>query len=182
MNANLSRRFRKVLSAIAILTLATLTGGMSYEAIRRISDARRFPVRGQMVDVGGYRLNINCTGVGTPTVILDSGLGEPALSWIGVRSGVERFTRVCSYDRAGYGHSDPGPHPRSSLQVARELHALLQKSQTPGPYVLVGHSFGGYNLRVYTGLLSNREAVGRPRKHRTRAYRPDRPSPSKQER
>jgi len=156
MNANLSRRFRKVLSAIAILTLATLTGGMSYEAIGRISDARRFPVRGQMVDVGGYRLNINCTGVGTPTVILDSGLGEPALSWIGVQSGVERFTRVCSYDRAGYGHSDPGPHPRSSLQVARELlHALLQKSQTPGPYVLVGHSFGGYNLRVYTGLYRN---------------------------
>jgi Alpha/beta hydrolase family len=147
MNANVSRRFRKALSAIAILTLAMLTSGMSYEAIGRVSDARRFPVRGQMVDIGGYRLNINCTGDGSPTVILDSGLGEPALSWMGVQSGVERFTRVCSYDRAGYGHSDPGPHPRSSLQVARELHALLQKSQTPGPYVLVGHSFGGYKVR-----------------------------------
>lgn len=152
MNTNLSRRFWKALSAIPILTLAMLTGGMSYEAIGRVSDARRFPVRGQMVDIGGYRLNINCTGVGTPTVILDSGLGEPALSWIGVQSGVERFTRVCSYDRAGYGHSDPGPQPRSSLQVARELRALLEKSQTPGPYVLVGHSFGGYNVRVYTKL------------------------------
>jgi pimeloyl-ACP methyl ester carboxylesterase len=155
MKTNLSRRFRKAVSAIAILTLAMLTGGMSYEAIGRVSDARRFPVRGQMVDIGGYRLNINCTGVGTPTVILDSGLGEPALSWMGVQQGVERFTRVCSYDRAGYGHSDPGPYPRSSLQIARELHALLQKSQMPGPYVLVGHSFGGYNLRVYTDLYRN---------------------------
>jgi hypothetical protein len=80
MNTNLSRRLRKALSAIAILTLATLTGGMSYEAIGRVSNARRFPVRGQMVDVGGYRLNINRTRVGTPTVILDSGLREPALS------------------------------------------------------------------------------------------------------
>jgi len=110
------------------------------------------------VDIGGYRLNILCTGIGTPTVILDSGLGEPALSWIGVQTGVERSTRVCSYDRAGYGHSDPGPQPRSSLQIATELHALLEKSQTPGPYVLVGHSFGGYNVRVYAGLYRDEVA------------------------
>jgi len=111
-----------------------------------------------MVDIGGYRLNILCTGIGTPAVILDSGLGEPALSWIGVQTGVERSTRVCSYDRAGYGHSDPGPQPRSSLQIATELHALLEKSQTPGPYVLVGHSFGGYNVRVYAGLYRDEVA------------------------
>jgi pimeloyl-ACP methyl ester carboxylesterase len=109
-------------------------------------------MRGQMVDIGGYRLNITCTGIGSPTVILESGLGEHAQSWVGVQRGVERFTRVCSYDRAGYGRSDPGPQPRSSLQVARELHALLSKSQTLGPYVLVGHSFGGYNVRVFIGL------------------------------
>ena len=152
MNANSWRRFRKVVYSFAILALVTLTGGMSYEAMGRVANARRFPVRGQMVDIGGYRLNINCTGIGTPTVILESGLGEPARSWIGVQSGVERFTRVCSYDRAGYGRSDPGPQPRSSLQIARELHTLLDKAQTPGPYLLVGHSFGGYNVRVYTGL------------------------------
>ena len=158
MTTNLSRRCRRALAATAILALVTLTGGMSYEAIGRTSDARRFPVRGQMVDIGGYRLNILCTGIGTPTVILDSGLGEPALSWIGVQTGVERSTRVCSYDRAGYGHSDPGPQPRSSLQIATELHALLEKSQTPGPYVLVGHSFGGYNVRVYAGLYRDEVA------------------------
>jgi len=77
-----------------------LTGGMGYEAIGRVSDARRLPLRGQMADIGGYRLNINCTGVGTPTVIPDSGPGEPALSWTDVQSGVERFSPVSSYDRA----------------------------------------------------------------------------------
>jgi pimeloyl-ACP methyl ester carboxylesterase len=154
-NANLWRGFRKVVFAILILALVALTGGMTYEAIGRLSDARRFPVRGRIVDIGGYGLNINCTGSGSPTVILESGLGEPARSWIGIQSGVERFTRVCSYDRAGYGQSDPGPQPRSSLQIARELHSLLEKTQTPGPYVLVGHSFGGYNVRVYAGLYRN---------------------------
>jgi pimeloyl-ACP methyl ester carboxylesterase len=135
-----------------MLTLLVLAGGIAYEVLGRVEDARRFPVRGRMVDIGGYRLNVDCTGSGTPTVILESGLGEHALSWLGVQRGVERFTRVCSYDRAGYGRSDPGPHPRSSRQIARELHALLTKIAEPGPYVLVGHSFGGYNVRVYAGL------------------------------
>lgn len=158
MNPNRWRRFRKVLFAFLILLLVTLTGGMTYETVGRVSDSRRFPVPGRMVDVGGYRLNIHCTGAGTPAVILESGLGEHARSWMAVQSGVERFTRVCSYDRAGYGWSDPGPQPRSSLQIARELHVLLSKSVTPGPYVLVGHSFGGYNVRVYHGLYPNEVA------------------------
>src|SRR6185437_7652754 len=97
-----------------------------------------FPVRGQMVDIGGYRLNILCTGIGTPTVILDSGLGEPALSWIGVQTGVERSTRVCSYDRAGYGHSDPGPQLRSSLQIATELHACWRNRRRQGHMYWLG--------------------------------------------
>ena len=154
MNANLSRRLRKSLISLVILAMV-LAVGMTYEAIGRVSDARRFPVAGQMVDVGGYRLNIYCTGIGTPTVILESGLGENARSWLGVQQGVERFTRVCSYDRAGYGRSDPGPQPRSSAQIAKGLHTLLINSKTPGPYVLVGHSFGGYNVRVNTGLYRN---------------------------
>jgi pimeloyl-ACP methyl ester carboxylesterase len=155
MNATLARRFRKTLVTIATLALAVLTVGMTYEAIGRILDARKYPMRGQMVDIGGYRLNINCTGTGSPTVILESGLGEQAQSWVAVQRGVEGFTRVCSYDRAGYGRSDRSPQTRSSLQIARELHALLNDSQKSGPYVLVGHSFGGYNVRVYTGLYPN---------------------------
>jgi len=155
MNSGLARKFRKALFVIAIFVLALLTGGMTYEVIGRISDSHKYPVRGRMVDVGGYRLNINCTGVGSPTVILESGLGEQAQSWVEVQRGVEGFTRVCSYDRAGYGRSDPGPQPRSSAQIAKELHTLLINSKTPGPYVLVGHSFGGYNVRVYSGLYRN---------------------------
>lgn len=155
MKANVSLRFRKTCISIVIVVPVVLTAGMTYEAIGRLADARRFPMQGQMVDIGGYRLNINCTGVGSPTVILESGLGENAQSWLGVQRGVERFTRVCSYDRAGYGRSDPSPQSRSSTQIAEELHALLINAKTPGPYVLVGHSFGGYNVRVYTGLYRN---------------------------
>jgi hypothetical protein len=127
MNTNLSRRFRKALSAIAILTLAMLTGGMSYEAIGKVSDASRLPLQGEMVDIGGYRLNTICTGIGTPTVILDSGLGEPALSWIGVQSGVERFTRACSYDRAGYGdHMIPYKDPQA---IARAIQSVWAEAR-----------------------------------------------------
>ena len=120
MNKNLSRRFRKAFSAIAILALAILTGGMSYEAIGRNSEVRRFPVRGRMVDIGGYRLNINCTGVGTPTVILDSGLGEPALSWSGVQAGVERFS--------GQGVAASGRSPRQARSVITRERVCLRAS------------------------------------------------------
>src|SRR5437660_1014957 len=109
MKKRLSRRYRKVLISIVSMPVLLLAGGMMYEVAGRVSDARRFPVHGRMVDIGGYRLNIDCTGAGGPTVILDSGLGEPARSWSGVQTGVARFTRVCSYDRAGYGASDAGP-------------------------------------------------------------------------
>jgi len=83
-------------------------------------------------------------------VILDSGLGVPAAGWDLVLPEVAKFARVCSYDRAGYGWSSAGPMPRTSEQIAKELHALLAASGEKGPYVLVAHSFGGYNVRVYT--------------------------------
>jgi len=105
------------------------------------------------------KLNLDCSGKGDPTVILDSGGGVPAVGWIKVQPEVAKFARVCSYDRAGYGWSEPGPLPRTSLQIARELNALLAAAGEPGPYVLVGHSFGGFNIRVYTGLYP-RDVVG----------------------
>ena len=105
------------------------------------------------------KLNLDCSGKGDPTVILDSGGGVPAVGWIKVQPEVAKFARVCSYDRAGYGWSEPGPVPRTSLQIARELNALLAAAGEPGPYVLVGHSFGGFNIRVYTGLYP-RDVVG----------------------
>jgi pimeloyl-ACP methyl ester carboxylesterase len=101
------------------------------------------------VDVGGYQLHIRATGEGQMTVILDAGLGDSSLVWATVQHEVAKFARVCSYDRAGLGWSETSPRPRTSQEIARELHALLANAQVPGPYVLVGHSFGGLNVRLF---------------------------------
>jgi pimeloyl-ACP methyl ester carboxylesterase len=102
------------------------------------------------VDVGGYRLHINCTGTGTPTVVIDAGLGDWSTTWGGyVQPEVAKTTRVCTYDRAGMGWSEPGPLPRDAAQFAKELHTLLQNANVPGPYVIVGHSLGGLGVRVF---------------------------------
>lgn len=150
--------WRLLIAGIAILCVVAGTGA-TYEFFCDRRDARRFPHVGRLVDVGGYRLNIHCTGEGGPAVILDNGMGLPAVGWGLVQPDVEKFTQVCSYDRAGYGWSDPGPLPRSSQQIAKELHTLLQNAGIRPPYVLVGHSFGGFNVRVYNGLYPN-EVVG----------------------
>jgi len=100
-------------------------------------------------------MNIDCSGQGSPTIILESGSGGPSIDWLMVQPEVAKFSRVCSYDRAGYGWSDAGPEPRSSLEIAHELKQLLQAADEKGPYVLVGHSMGGYNIRVYTGQYPN---------------------------
>lgn len=102
-----------------------------------------------MVDVGGYRLYIKCLGNGSPTVILEAGLASPSSDWDKVMPEVARFTRVCGYDRAGAGKSDPAPKPRTGQQVVDTLHTLLTKTGEAGPYVLVGHSFGGIYAVLY---------------------------------
>jgi pimeloyl-ACP methyl ester carboxylesterase len=102
-----------------------------------------------MVDVGGYRLHINCTGSGSPTVVMDAGLGAWSTVWDAVQAEVSKTTRVCSYDRAGMGWSDPGPLPRDAAQFSRELQALLRAADVPGPYVMVGHSLGGLPVLVF---------------------------------
>jgi pimeloyl-ACP methyl ester carboxylesterase len=139
-------------AAIALLAVALLAVGVSYQAIKTRSDARRFPQEGKSVDLGGYRLNLNCTGQGRPTVILEAGLTVPAITWRAVQREVAGFTRVCSYDRAGYDWSDPGPMPRSSAQSMKELHTLLRNAGESPPFVLVGHSYGGTNVRIYNRL------------------------------
>jgi pimeloyl-ACP methyl ester carboxylesterase len=107
---------------------------------------------GRLVDVGGREMHIDCTGEGSPTVVLDSGLGDTYISWRKVQPEIAKFTRVCSYDRAGLGYSDPSSQPRTSKVIAEELRGLLQADGVAPPYVLVGHSMGGYDVRLYASL------------------------------
>src|SRR5690349_3978938 len=104
---------------------------------------------GSMVDLGGHRLHVNCTGKGTPTVVVENGLGDFSFDWVLVQARVERFARICTYDRAGYAWSDPGPKPRTFDQLNLELHDALRRLGERGPFVLVGHSFGGGVVRQF---------------------------------
>jgi pimeloyl-ACP methyl ester carboxylesterase len=151
----MKRIARVSLAGLLLVTVSLAITGALYEMIGRWRDVRRFPQHGHLVNVGSIRMNIDCSGKGSPTVILESGSGGPSLDWQMVQPEVAKFARVCSYDRAGYGWSDSGPEPRSSLQIAYELKQLLEASGEKGPYVLVGHSMGGYDIRVYTGLYPN---------------------------
>jgi pimeloyl-ACP methyl ester carboxylesterase len=135
-----------------VLVILLATAGFLYENISEARDRRFNPMPGQLVDVGGYKMHIDCTGQGTPTVILDSGLGDSYISWNKVQPQIAQFTRVCSYDRAGLGYSDSSPRPRTSKDIAEELHTLLHNVGISPPYILVGHSMGGYDVRLYTSL------------------------------
>jgi pimeloyl-ACP methyl ester carboxylesterase len=134
-----------VLAVLLILILA----GWIYEPLAEAADAKAYPPPGQMVDVGGYRMHINCSGSGSPTVVIESGWGDMSASWGWVQPEVAKTTRICTYDRAGMGWSESSPQPRTAREFAKELHTLLEKANEPGPYVLVGHSMGGYTVRVY---------------------------------
>src|SRR5215213_1417072 len=104
---------------------------------------------GRLVDVGGYRLHLDCTGRGGPAVVLIAGAGDFSFDWSLVQTPASRFARVCSYDRAGLAWSDLGPTPRTMRQDAHELRELLRAAGVGPPYVLVGHSIGGFIARVY---------------------------------
>lgn len=150
------RFFKWTVLVLAALAFCAALCGILYQAIGNWRDARRFPQQGRSVNLGpqfaNTTLNIDCSGQGSPAVVMDTGLGVPAVGWNFVQPEIAKFTRVCSYDRAGYGWSSPGPMPRTSSEIARELHALLAAAGEKPPYILVAHSFGGFNVRVYTGM------------------------------
>jgi pimeloyl-ACP methyl ester carboxylesterase len=143
---NWLRRLILALAAAAVLLGAT---GVAYQSLASARDRRAFPMPGERLDIGSYKLHIYCTGQGSPAVILDSGLGDGYTVWHKVQPLISAFTRVCSYDRAGYGYSDSSPQPRSSKVFAEELHVLLQRATIAPPYILVGHSMGGLDVRLY---------------------------------
>jgi pimeloyl-ACP methyl ester carboxylesterase len=152
------RLLRYVLAAelIGLLTLCTI--GYLYEQRARAHDARLYQPPGRLVDIGGYQLYLNCTGRGAPTVVLEYGLEGSYLDWHKVQPEIARFTRVCSYDRAGYGWSDSSPRARVPSVMAGELHTLLHAAGEKPPYILVGHSYGSAVAQTFAYKFPDKTA------------------------
>jgi len=149
------RRIFRIFSLVLVQSALLLPATFQADTVLSQSESTPppFPPPGRLVDVGGWRLHLNCTGearASQPTVILEAGKGDFSVEWSLVQPGVAKFARVCSYDRAGDGWSDLGPHPRTFHQIVYELHTLLDKAGVKPPLVLVGHSYGGWLVRLYT--------------------------------
>jgi pimeloyl-ACP methyl ester carboxylesterase len=134
-----------VVPMIATLLVFAIGGGIA--TVSAASAVARAGA-GNMIDVGGHRLYIECTGSGGPAVILQAGLGASSSSWAGIAPVVAATTTVCAYDRAGHGRSDEAG-PQDGIALATDLHTLLERAGVPGPYVLAAHSSGGPYVRAY---------------------------------
>jgi pimeloyl-ACP methyl ester carboxylesterase len=148
-------KFTAGLLLVLVLSLATILAG----ALAKSNLQKQYPAPGQLVDVDGYRMHINCIGQGNPTVVLEAGLNDFSEFWSLVQPEVANFSRVCVYDRAGYGWSESSPNPRTSEIMVTELHTLLVNADELPPFVLVGHSFGGALVRLYAHKYPD-EVVG----------------------
>jgi len=142
-------RFRRIFKWLIIPLGLIVAAGAIFQFSMTLWGSHSYPPPGKLVDIGGLRLHINCTGSGSPAVILESGPNDSSLIWQLAQPEISRFTRVCSYDRAGFGWSDAPNEPRTSSNIANELDRLLARDAVPGPYVLVGHDFGTLDLRVF---------------------------------
>lgn len=145
----LLRALKYVLAADLLFVVIAAGIGAIYEATNRKHDRETFHPPGKLIDVGGYRLHLYCTGEGGPTVVLEFGLDGSYLDWYKVQPQVAKFTRVCSYDRAGYGWSDPSPRPRIPSVMSEEFHSLLANAGEKPPYILVGHSLGSFDALMH---------------------------------
>jgi len=135
---------------IALFLLVTGAGAI-YEMSARIQATHTFPAPGKMIDIGGRRIQLDCRGTGTPTVIFESGLDMyGSLSWSAVHDEIAKTTRACAYSRAGIMWSDPKNGVQNGKTIAEDLHATLIKAGELGPFVLVGHSLGGPYIMTYT--------------------------------
>jgi pimeloyl-ACP methyl ester carboxylesterase len=160
-----SRRYlrnwsRRVVLYPVFAVLAAMTVSAAYQEVEQARDQTALSMSGQLVDVGDHRLHIDCSGTGSPTVILEGGLGELSTTmaaWIA--PAVAQTTRLCVYDRSGYGWSDPAPQPQDGRAVAADLHALLAAAHVPPPYVLAGHSTGGVYAQIFAAKYP-REVAG----------------------
>jgi len=149
---------RRLFIAVGLTFSASALGGTAYQWVETRRELAATPPPGRLVDIGGRRLHIWCSGSGVPAVILETGLGGTTAGWGFVQPEIAKFTQVCSYDRAGMGYSDSGPSPRTSRQIARELAVLLERSRLTAPVILVGASIGGLNVRLYASEYAQRVA------------------------
>lgn len=140
---------RRITIGIVLLVVLGLAAGTTYERIGQQRDNDRLPVIGQRVDIGGRSINVYCMGGGTPTVILDSGGSAPGYSNLPLQRRIAKETRTCWFDRAGLGWSDPSPITQTSAAIAADLHAALSAAKIVPPYILVGQSFSGFNVRRF---------------------------------
>jgi pimeloyl-ACP methyl ester carboxylesterase len=141
---------------LAVLLLASVGGG--YETVRESLDATAYPTPGQLIDVGGHRLHLHCTGSGSPTVVLEPGGGASSSDVAWIAPVVARDTTVCAYDRAGRGWSEATDGPQDGSHIAADLHTLLDRAHVPGPYVLAGHSFGGLYVQSFAAQFPDEVA------------------------
>jgi pimeloyl-ACP methyl ester carboxylesterase len=122
------------------------------------SDFDPFRPHGRFINLGLHVMYIDCLGDRSPTVLIDAGLGDASANWLKIAKILSQNVRVCLYDRAGYGWSDPGPGERTTAQIVHELNMLLEFADEHGPYVLVGHSFGGFTARYFAATYPNKTA------------------------
>lgn len=151
MQASWKQTVGLLLKCCFLLIATAVTAGVVYEQIGERRDRERLPQVGRSVDIGGRSLNIFCSGSGGPPVILDTGGSAPGYENLLLQRKVAEFTRACWFDRAGLGWSDPSPVMQTSAAIAADLHALLHAAGIPAPYVLVGASFSGFDVRVFAG-------------------------------
>lgn len=144
------RWLKRVLVTALLVLSALAVAGTLYQAVGARADARNYPPPGELVSVGSHRLHLHCMGDGSPTVVLEALSGGTSSYWAWVQPEVARTTRVCAYDRAGRGWSDPGVAPADLWGTVGNLHTLLQNAGIEGPYVMVGYSIGGLYARAFT--------------------------------
>jgi pimeloyl-ACP methyl ester carboxylesterase len=143
------RLLARGLSGIVLLIVALAVVGYAYEHYASERDMKRYPSPGQLIQVENHKLHLYCTGAGSPTVILEAQATSSSLDWSYVQPAIAQSTRVCSYDRAGFGWSELGPQPRTAQQAADELYSLLNEAGEQGPYILVGASYGGHIVCIF---------------------------------
>jgi pimeloyl-ACP methyl ester carboxylesterase len=145
------RSIRDIVLVLFVLVILCTIGGAIYEVIGRRRAGNEFPPMGELVDIGGRRIQLDCRGAGTPTVVFESGLDlNGSLSWSAVHAEIAKATRACAYSRAGIMWSDPSGRARHGKTIAEDLHLTLLNAGEKAPYVLVGHSLGGLYIMIYT--------------------------------